>query len=114
MQNKTLKNYERIIDSSTYNFSKRHLISDRKIRLNLLEKCNLILVERDKCEYDASINDPLSIALTKACASFAYERIELIATRGDFDNGFDNVHESHSLSDTHTMIVSENLLLHIL
>ena len=132
-------NYESIIDLSTENFQKRHLISDKDNKLILLEMCNAILGDRvNKCMYEADINDAFAIAVSAACGSFALDRLQQLARQGlfktnaeseyesgyefgygsEFESGYESSVSYHEkYSDKNTMIVgcdsSETVLLHI-
>ena len=129
-------NYESIINSSTENFQKRHLISDKDNKLILLEMCNAILGDRvNKCMYEADINDAFAIAVSAACGSFALDRLRQLAQQGlykmnaesgcefgygsEFESGYESGYVSYyeKYSNKNTMIVgcdsSETVLLHI-
>ena len=128
--------YESIIDSSTNNFQKRHLILDKEMQLILLEMCNAILGDREnKCKYEAYIDDAFAIAVSAACGSFALDRLQQLAQQGlykmnaksgcefgygsEFESGYESGYVSYyeKYSDKNTMIVgcdsSETVLLHI-
>ena len=124
--------YESIIDSSTNNFQKRHLILDKEMQLILLEMCNAILGDREnKCKYEAYIDDAFAIAVSAACGSFALDRLQQLARQGlykmnaksgcefgygsEFESGYESKFESgyesgyvsyyEKYSDKNTMIV---------
>ena len=114
-----IKKYESIIDSSTDNFQKRHLILDEDIRHQLQMRCNALLgFNLLKCEKEYNMDHVFSKLVYKACEPYALDRLEQLADQGRFrKNDECGCGFIRKYSYKNTMIVacnsSETLLLHI-
>ena len=130
--------YESIIDSSTNNFQKRHLILDEDIRLHLQMRCNVFLgYNLPKRKLEFNMGDVFSKLVSDACGPYALDRLKKLADQGrfetdveyeygcefgygsEFESGYESGYVSYyeKYSDKNTMIVgcdsSETVLLHI-
>ena len=128
--------YESIIDSSTNNFQKRHLILDEDIRLHLQMRCNVFLgYNLPKRKLEFNMGDVFSKLVSDACGPYALDRLKKLADQGrfetdveyeygcefgygsEFESGYESGYVPIKYSDKNTIIVactsSETILLHI-
>jgi len=76
--------YERIINSSSKVFKKRHLILDEEKRQGLLKQCEAKLGDKDLCEFSLNVNADFAKALYDACGTDAVDRFESLRQYGCF------------------------------
>ena len=100
--------YERIINSSTKAFKKRHLILDEEKRQELVKQCEARLgYGWGGFQFRLNSNDDFAKALYDACGTDAVERFESLRKYGYFTTS------SSTRSKKNTLIVSETIVVTI-
>ena len=99
--------YERIINSSTKAFKKRHLILDEEKRQELVKQCEARLGHRDQTQFGLNVKNDFAIALYDACGTDAVARFESLRQSGCFITG------CFRPSKSNTLIVSETIVMTI-
>ena len=102
--------YENIINFSTANFHKRHLIIDQNKRIRLLKKCNELMRSSQKWDFEYNQRDLFSQIVYDSCGYFACERFDTLVNYGYFMTGSGNTY-------TNTIILQYDsngtILLHV-
>ena len=106
--------YGNIIESSTANFQKRHLILDEQKRYEVKRMCENKLGSSSRVVFTNNYGDTFRCTIYDACHEYAKRRLRELRDKGDFRTDFnDNASYRQRFSKIQTMIISDTMLLYI-